>query len=164
MTGRRPFKTLLSEANDFDLVNDTFVRIGDRYDHRGDAREYTAEERVVALVWRASSQIDNGGFEFLFSGDFDDDPEFKMTAEAFRDVGLARSYEAFQEAFKLFPNGKVPHDPDERISQYKMADEEVRERISRKVWQDGWDNLRDKKLAQFIRDNASQLGGLDAAK
>ncbi len=163
MTDRPPFKSLLSEANDFDLVNGTFIRIGDRYRHWVDASKYTPAERVIMLVWHASGIIENGGFEYLFSGDFDGDPEFTITAEAFREAGLTRSYEAFQEAFKLFPNGVVPHDSEERISRYKMADEEVRERISQMVWQDGWDKLREKKLAQFIRENVSKLGDLDAS-
>ena len=116
------------------------------------------------LVWHSSGIIDNGGFEYLFSGDFDGDPEFKITAEAYKTVGLTGGYEAFQEAFKLFPNGKIPHDAEDRIQQYKMADESVREAINRKHWKDGWEDLREKKLAQYIRDNVSRLGDLDLQK
>jgi hypothetical protein len=162
MDSKTPFKTLLAEANDFDLVNSTFVKIGDRYGHWVDASRYTAEERVILLVWHSSGIIDNGGFEYLFEGDFDGDPEFRITAEAYKTVGLTRGYEAFQDAFKLFPNGKVPHDSEERIRQYKMADESVREEINCKHWKDGWEDLREKVLAKYIRDNVSLLAGLDS--
>ncbi len=164
MESNTPIKTLLAEANDFDLVNGTFVKIGDRYGHWVDASQYTPEERVIMLVWHSSGIIDNGGFEYLFSGDFDGDPEFKITAQSYKTVGLTRGYEAFQDAFNLFPNGKVPHDPEERIRQYKLADESVREEINTKHWKDGWEDLREKKLAQYIRDNVSKLGDLDSAK
>ena len=161
---KTPFKTLLEKACDFDLVDSTFVKIGDRYGHWVDASQYTPEERVIMLVWHSSGIIDNGGFEYLFSGDFDGDPEFKITAAAYKTVGLTRGYEAFQDAFKLFPNGKIPHDSEERIQQYKMADESVREEINTKHWKDGWEDLREKVLAQFIRDYVSKLGDLDSAK
>ena len=156
-----PFKVLLADAGDFDLVNGTFVKIGDRYGHWVDATRYAEEERAIMLVWHSSGIIDNGGFEYLFSGDFDGDPEFKITAETYKVVGLTRGYEAFQEAFRQFPNGKVPYDSEERIRQYKLADESVREEINRKHWQDGWDDLREKKLAEFIRVNLAKLGKLD---
>jgi len=164
MDSNTPLKTLLAEANDFDLVDGTFVKIGDRYGHSVDASQYTPEERVIMLVWHSSGIIDNGGFEYLFSGDFDGDPEFKITAEAYKTVGLTRGYEAFQDAFKLFPNGTVPHDSEDRIRQYKMADESVREEINTKHWKDGWEDLREKVLAQYIRDNVSKLGDLDSAQ
>lgn len=162
MDGNTPFKTLLAKANDFDLVDSTFVKIGGRYGHWVDASKYTPQERVIMLVWHSSGIIDNGGFEYLFSGDFDGDPEFRMTAEAFKTVGLTRGYEAFQEAFNLFPDGNVPHDSEKRIAQYEQADKVVRDRINEKHWQDGWDDLREMKLALFIRDNASKLGNLDS--
>lgn len=161
MDSKTPFQTLLTKANDFDLVDGTFVKIGARYGHWVDATQYTPEERVIMLVWHSGGIIDNGGFEYLFAGDFDGDPEFKLTAEAYQQVGLTRGYEAFQEAFSLFPEGKIPHDSEERIRQYTKVSESEREKINEKHWQDGWDRLREKKLAQYIRSRVSKLGDLD---
>ena len=59
------------------------------------------------LVWHTSGIIDNGGFEYLFAGEFFSDPDYHITAEAYLTAGLLRAYEAFQEAFALFPDGKV---------------------------------------------------------
>lgn len=155
-----PFQTLLAEANDFDLVDGTFVKIGARYGHWVDAAKYTPEERVIMLVWHASGFIDNGGFEYLFSGEFDGDPDFRITAQAHKEAGLTRSYEAFQEAFALFPDGKVPRNPKDRVSLFLKIDESKREAINKKVWQDEWDELRQKQLAKYIRDHAAKLGDL----
>lgn len=157
-----PTEVLLERASDFDLVNSVFVKIGNRRGNWIDASMYSPEERVIMLVWHSSGIIDNGGFEYLFSGDFDGDPGYRLTAEAYRTVRLTRGYEAFQEAFQLFPNGQMPKDVDERMEMYELADESVRMEINRKHWQDGWDDLREEKLAEYIRANISQLGDLDA--
>ena len=156
-----PFLTLLAEASDFDLVNGTFDKIGDRYDHWVDATQYSPEERVIMLVWHSSGIIDNGGFEYLFAGDFPGDPDYRITAEAYKTAGLLRGYEAFQEAFALFPGGTVPHDRAERSQLYQAANRSARDRLNRKLWQDGYDGSREKKLAEFIRKNAARLGDLD---
>ncbi len=66
------------------------------------------------LVWHSAGIIDNGGFEYLFAGDFPGDPDYQITAETYKTAGLLRGYEAFQEAFALFPKGRVPHDRAER--------------------------------------------------
>ena len=157
-----PFLTLLAEAGDGDLVNGTFYKIGERYGHWVDATQYSAEEQVIMLVWHSSGIIDNGGFEYLFAGEFPGDPDYHITAEAYKTAGLLRAYEAFQEAFALFPGGKVPDDCAERHQQYQAANRSARDRLDRKLWQDGYDGTRERKLAEFIRKNAARLGDLDA--
>jgi len=157
-----PFLTLLAEAGDWDLVNGTSHKIGDRYGHWVDATQYTPEEKVIMLVWHSSGIIDNGGFEYLFAGDFPGDPDYHITAEAYKTAELWRAYEAFQEAFALFPEGKVPHDRAERNEQYQAANRSARDRLNRKLWQDTYDGTGERKLAEFIRKNAARLGNLDA--
>ncbi|WP_146118982.1 DUF4375 domain-containing protein [Blastopirellula marina] len=162
MDHKTPFAVLLAEANDVDLVDGTFVKIGARYNHWVDASKYSPEERVIMLTWHSSGIIGNGGFEYLFSDDFDGDPDYALTAECFKTLGLMRSYNAFQDAFRLFPGGQVPHKAEKRYSQYvEAASEEVRESISKEVWKDAWEQVREKKLAQFIRENVSELGPFD---
>ena len=159
-----PFLTLLAEAGDWDLVNGTSHKISDRYGHWVDATQYSPEERVIMLVWHSSGIIDNGGFEYLFAGEFPGDPDYHITAEAYKTAGLLRGYEAFQEAFALFPGGKVPHDAAERLQQYQAANRSARDRLDRKLWQDRYDRTREKRLAEFIRKNAARLGDLDATE
>ncbi|HEX4143895.1 MAG TPA: DUF4375 domain-containing protein [Pirellulales bacterium] len=157
-----PFLTLLAEAGDGALVDGTFYKIGERYGHWVDVTQYSPEEKVIMLVWHSSAIIDNGGFEYLFAVEFDGDPDFHLTAEAYKTAGLLRGYEAFQEAFALFPGGKVPHDCAERNQLYQAANRSARDRLDRKLWQDGYDGTRERRLAEFIRKNAARLGDLDA--
>jgi hypothetical protein len=156
-----PFEILLAKARDFDLVDGTFDKIFARYKYWVDVFEYSPVERVIMLVWQSASMIDGGGFEYLFTNEFEGDPDFHLTAEAYRIAGIDRSYEAFQAAFGLLPGGIVPHDPQERSRLYEAANKSAREGLNRKVWHD--DRVRAKKLAQFIRTNAAHLGNLDAA-
>ena len=157
-----PFLTLLAEAGDWDLVNGTFHKIGERFGHWVDATQYSPDEQVIMLVWHSSGIIDNGGFEYLFAGEFPGDPDYHITAEAYKTAELWRGYEAFQEAFALFPGGKVPHDCTERDRLYQAANRSARDRLDRKLWQDGYDGTRERRLAEFIRKNAARLGDLDA--
>ena len=73
----------------------------------------------------------------------------------------SHSYEAFQEAFRLFPGEIVPHDPETRWQQYDAANRSARNAINRKLWQDDWDHLVEKKVAEFIRQHAAELLYLD---
>jgi hypothetical protein len=155
-----PMEVLLEKAGDFDLVNGTFVKIGDRYRHWVDACRYQAEERIIMLVWHSAGIVDNGGFEYLFEGDYGD-PDFRITADAYQAVGLTRGYQAFQEAFGLFPGGKIPHDAHTRLAQYLKAPEALRMAINEKHWNDRSDKSREKLLARFIRANRAKLGKLD---
>ncbi|HWA97518.1 MAG TPA: DUF4375 domain-containing protein [Pirellulales bacterium] len=156
-----PFEVLLAKANDWDLVNGTFSKISDRYHNWVDASAYSPVERVIMLVWHLTGIIDNGGFEYLFAGEIDGDPDYHVAAKACKEAGLVRSYEAFQEAFSLFPGGIVPHDTEQRWRQYDAANRSAREAINRKLWSDGYDNLREKKLAEFIRKHAASLAHLN---
>ncbi len=93
------------------------------------------------LVWHSSGIIDNGGFEYLFVGEFPGDPDYHITAEAYKTAELWRGYEAFQEAFALFPGGKVPCDAAERLQHYQAANRSARDQLDRKLWQDGYTKL-----------------------
>jgi hypothetical protein len=156
------FEILLAKASDWDLVNATFSKISDRYSHWVDAGAYSPVERVIMLVWHATGIIGNGGFEYFFAGEFPGDPDFHITADACKAAGLVRSYEAFQEAFSLFPGGGVPHDPEQRWRLYDEANRSARDCINRKLWRDGYDHLCEKKLAEFIRKHANELSYLDS--
>lgn len=163
MGSSAPFLKLLAHASDFDLVNGTFVKIGDRYNHWVDASKYSDVEKVIMLVWHSGGIIDNGGCEYLFAGEFPGDPDYRITAEAYKTAGLLRGYEAFQEAFALFPDEWIPHDPVKRDEIFQETNRSARDRINRKLWQDFGESARERKLAEFIRANAAALMHLDDA-
>jgi len=156
-----PFEILLTDANDWDLVGGTFSKISDRYKHWVDASGYTPIERIVMLVWHVTGLIDNGGFEYLFADEIPGDPDFRICAEAFKIVGLSCSYEAFQDAFRLFPGEIVPCDPGVRLQLYEKANCSARAATNRKFWRDGSDHLVEKKLAEFIRAHATEFAYLN---
>lgn len=161
LDSKTPFETLLAYATDHDLVNGTFDKIDVRHGHLIHALHYSPAERVIMLVFHSQNWL-GGGFDYLFTEEIHGDPDFHITAEAYRTAGIDRSYEAFQEAFRLFPDGVVPRDAEERSRLYEAANKSAREAIDRKFWQD--ERAREKKLAEFIRKNAAKLGDLDAAR
>ena len=146
-------ESLFSDAGDFDLCDGVFVKIGDERGHEIDVTQYTVQERTVVLVWHASGIIDNGGFEYLFGGDFPGDPGFQYTAAAFEAIGCERAVDAFNEAFALFPDSQLPSDVDERMDIYVRTPESRREEINTRFWEVGWDDEIEKKLAEYIRSN-----------
>jgi hypothetical protein len=152
-----PFKRLLVEASDDELASAVDYKIRDRYPEVMDFRKLTPEERAIVLVLYATAIIDNGGFEYWLEGKIKGDPHSRLTAEAFNAVGLTRSYEAFQKLLRIFPDEKLPRTFDERMSYFNRFRPKVRGELSRMVWQDGWDGLVSKQVAQFIRDNAEKL-------
>jgi hypothetical protein len=154
-----PFETLLAKAKDSDLVEATSDKLVKHYRYWLHVGKYSLAERVIFLVFQAGSWIDGGGFDYLFTQEFEGDPDFSITADAFRIAGMDRSYEAFQAAIRLFPGGVVPRNAEERTRLYEAANKSAREGATRKFWYD--DGQREKKLAEFIRANATELGHLD---
>jgi hypothetical protein len=159
LDSKTPFVSLLAKASDFDLADGTFEKIFVRYKYWVNVFEYSPLERVIMLIWQSGRMIDAGGFEYFFRNEFEGDPDFSITADSYRVAGIDRSYEAFQAAFRLFPGGTVPHDPQERNRLYEMANLSAREGLNRTILYD--DRVRAKKLAEFIRKNAARLGDLD---
>ncbi len=153
----REFKRLFAEANDFDLCNGIFLLIGDRFHHCIEADKYNETERVVMITWSAMGIIDNGGFEYLFSSDFDGDPGFRLTFGVFETLGVERAVSAFREALALFPDSVPDPDLETRMHRYKQVPEETRESINRKFWSAGWDNEIVTRLAAYIREHQTEL-------
>lgn len=154
MSDASPFWTLLAEASDYQLVDQVFDKIIAHYGD--DLVNCPAEVSVVVLALTASGVIDNGGFEYLFcEWHFPRDPDFTRTSEAFRTVGLNRAYQAFQEAFALFPDGIPPRDPKLRERLYEQADETRRNEVNTEFWQDFREGgIRERIFAQYIREHA----------
>jgi len=156
----KSLRKLLSEPNDFKLCNGLFLRI---YEHHGqetiDVSEISAEERVVFLVWHASGIIDNGGFRYLFEGDFKGDPDFALTAEAFRATGCKEAAEAVLQTLAMFPNSRPPNDIGERLRYYLKRVKRWPTDLDSRFW-DTQDDLR-KSLGDYIRSHADAFRHLE---
>jgi Domain of unknown function (DUF4375) len=112
-------------------------------------------DQPVLLVWHASGMIDNGGFQYLFEGNFKGDPHFAKTAAAFHTIKAAKCAEAVQEALKLFPDSKPPTDIEKRLNVYQSVDVAKREVIDGKFFSES----KDLKtiLAKYIRENRKEF-------
>lgn len=112
----------LLEGNNLDeLFSVVFRRIVRRYGGDLNVMELKEHERVFLLAYDAWGLIGNGGFNYLFEKTVRGDPHFAETAEAFLALGCDAATEAFEKAFKLFPDGRPPEAVDERLRQYRRG-------------------------------------------
>jgi hypothetical protein len=151
---------LLAIADDSELCNAVFCRFAD-FNNQIDVDAYSEEERVVTLAWHAAGIISNGGFEYLFEGDFNGDSGFIYTAAAFKTIGAAESYAAFQRALAVF-GGHYPTAPEERIAAFHRIPEHERTAISQQFWDD--DSNMSSGLARYIRDRRERFRQLLSAR
>ncbi len=142
---------LLNEEDNFDLCDGVFLYITNLHGNMVDANQESKLERIVTLVWHIKGIIGNGGFRFLFEGDFEGDPGFVYTAAAFSEIGCDQAAEAFKEALGIFPGNLPPEDLDERLEIYLKYNEKTRDRINEKFWGSSDDITA--KLATYIRAN-----------
>ena len=61
------------------LARDTFKRILKQHAHHRDLSKIPKPQQTVLLVYQSYGLIGNGGFQYLFEGDFPGDPEFLLT-------------------------------------------------------------------------------------
>jgi len=150
--------------DDFELCDQVFVAIGDRYKHWISADKYRPVERVVMLVWHATGIIGNGGFEYLFSDDFDGDPGFRLTLAAFEEADCPEAAAALREALAQFPNGQLPTDLNERTTFYESVPAATRDALNVAFWKMDWERVGAvrirHKLAKYIRDHKSAFADL----
>lgn len=161
MNKRESFETRYGRLDDAELVDAIYEKINSHYSNWIDASKLHPLERVIVLVVHVSGIIDNGGFEYLFSGSFEGDSSFQHSMDAHKLACLDRGYEAFREAIDLFA-GDIPADPSNRIRQYETKSEVVRMEINSKYWDEGVEGLREKKLAEFIREHSAGFAELDS--
>lgn len=126
----------MSDENDrdFELCNKVCKQLISKYGYRTPITDYPEKARCVVLVWTASGKIDNGGFSYLFGATLPGDPHYEFTLDALKKIGCDSAYKAMKNALCLFPNCKPPIDEHERILQYKMNKEEIRDEIDSQFW------------------------------
>jgi hypothetical protein len=142
---------LLKTKDDFELCDELFKRM---LKHCGDDLDVSMckeKDQPVILVWHASGIIDNGGFQYLFEGNFKGDPFFTKTAAAFRTIKAVKCAEAVEEALKLFPESKPPTDIEKRLKVYQAVGVAKRQAIDRKFFSES-KNIK-ALLARYIREN-----------
>jgi hypothetical protein len=149
------FEELLAELDDFDLCDGVFLAIAKVTGNRLDAANEPEACRTVTLVWHSGGIIGNGGFRYLFEGDFNGDPGYLITADAYRRIGANEDYAAFCAALAIFPMSRLPLNIDDRLRMYDAHPEERRQDIDNRFFSAA--DTRQKLLAKFIRFNKEAI-------
>lgn len=144
---------------DFELCDSAYLAVVDHYRGAPVANKLSTAHRAVLLTWHAMGIIDNGGFQYLFEGDFEGDPGFTLTAQAFEEIGCSSAAEAVRNAIALFPNGKVIPNIDKRLKHFQSTSQEERDQINRKFWKasDVGKGEICVRLAEYIRNHPSKF-------
>jgi hypothetical protein len=142
---------VLKTTDDFEVCDELYKLMVKHYGDDFDISKCKDADRTVILVWHASGIIDNGGFQYLFEGNFKGDPHFAKTGEAFKTIGATKCAEAIQEALDLFPQSKPPANADQRLKLYQAVSQEKREAIDKKFFSES----KEIKviLAAYIREH-----------
>ena len=119
---------------DFDLVNGIYEQIGKKYGKGAHVTEFTDEERIVILVMLTTGIVANGGFQYLFEGEYNGDESFSLTLEAFRAIGCDKAAQVLKSALSLFPYSKPPQSIDKRLQIYNEYDKSVRDDLGSRFW------------------------------
>lgn len=158
----KSIKQLLAEADNFKLCDGVVTRIIEYHGDNIDVSALRQEERVVFLVWQAAGIIGNGGFRYLFEGNFKGDPYFALTAEAFRTVGCQKAAEAVQKTLAIFPHSRPPTDIGKRLRYYLKRIKSWPTEMDMQFFQ-AQDDLTN-CLARYIRSHAEAFAHLDSRK
>jgi hypothetical protein len=134
--------------SDFDLCDQVFSSFPG---NKIDVESYDEVERVITLVWHSLGIIGNGGFYFLFEGEFNGDPGYMKTREAYKIIGATSALKAFDEAFSKFSGNELSGSIKKRIEKYGALSEDERRRIDKLFW-DSRSEI-ETQLAEYIRKN-----------
>jgi hypothetical protein len=140
------------------LCNNTFSAVLKHYGDSFDPSKAPVPHRTVACVMHAHGIIGNGGFRYLFEGDFPGDPGFNLTRQAYADIGAHGAVEAFNEAFAAFPGGVPPEDLAEREKLYLAKYPGFLAPVDKKYF-DASPEVEE-KLAAYIRANKASFKSL----
>ena len=147
--------TLLATEDDFDLCDGVFCAIADVTGNEIDLANEPEPCRTVTAIWHSGGIIGNGGFQYLFEGDFNGDPGYRITADAYKAIAADKSHSAFNAALALFPDSELPADIEERLQIFQSHPEKTRDTINSEFW-DGDDDVK-RLLAIYIRSHESEI-------
>ncbi len=103
----------MPERLDLDRI---FMAVLEHYGEDVDSSTIPEPCGVHLLVYHTHGILNNGGFQYLLEGNYNDDPGFRRTREAYRKIDAASAVNAFTRVFNLFPDDELPDDIDKRLS------------------------------------------------
>ncbi len=148
------------------LCGDTLDRIVARYGDDFSVAYLPESRRIVTVVYTAMGIIGNGGFEYLFEGDFEGDHDYRLTLAAFETIGAEGGARALRDALALFPAGRVHEGMKERAEYYRSIEADVRIGLSARFWAASSENDSEVvvKLADYIRSHEGEFAALSEPK
>ena len=121
----------------------------------GDPSKLNLPKQTVAILYSVQAIIDNGGFEYLFGGDFPFSPPYSTFVEAYRRIGSNQAAEKLEKVVAMFPFENPHQHKQERLAFMEMLDEdneffELGNQVcgDEKVWSD-LENYAKKNAASF---------------
>lgn len=146
-----------------DIADEVFKRILKKHGDGVDPSKLPKAQQTVLLVYHAHGLIGNGGFQYLFEGDFPGDPEFLLTRQAYKTIGATSAVAAFEKAFAVFPNSTPPSDINRRIkmwqSKYNLVDSLRDESAPDSMYFSADDSVME-KLVDYIKANEGEFASL----
>ena len=148
---------------DIDLADTTLKRILKQHGDDVDPSKIPKPQQTVLLVYHSHGIIGNGGFQYLFEGDFLGDPEFLLTRQAYKTIGASDASAAFEKAFAVFPNSTPPSDIDCRLemwqSKYDIMDIIKDKSSPDAIYFHAMDGIME-KLNAYIKSNEAAFASL----
>ena len=148
---------------DIELADATFKRILKQHGDEVDPSKIPKPQQTVMLVYHSHGILGNGGFQYLFEGDFPGDPEFLLTRQAYETIGADDASAAFEKAFAVFPDSTPPADIESRIklwqSKYNLMDSMKDESSPDRMYFSAMDGVME-KLNAYIESNQSDFASL----
>ncbi|MEO1529086.1 MAG: DUF4375 domain-containing protein [Planctomycetota bacterium] len=146
-----------------DRASDIFDRILKQHGDDVDPSKIPQPQQTVMLVLHSHGIIGNGGFQYLFEGDFPGDPGFLLTRKAYKTIGASDASAAFDKAFAVFPNSEPPADIERRLelwqSKYTLADGINDNTSPDAMFFDAMDGVME-KLDAYIKSNEAEFASL----
>jgi hypothetical protein len=148
---------------DIDLADKTFKRILKKLGKDVDPSKLPKPLQTVMFVYHSFGILGNGGFQYLFEGDFPGDPEFLLTRQAYKTIGASDASAAFDKAFAVFPKSTPPANIDRRLkiwqSKYNLLDSLKDDTSPDSMYFSAMDGVME-KLNAYIKTNNSVFASL----
>jgi hypothetical protein len=77
----------------------------------------------IAVLYTAQAMIDNGGFRYLFEGDFPSSPPYSFFSDAYRRIGATDVADRLDRAVSFFPFPRPEANLQARIEFMESLDE-----------------------------------------
>ncbi len=153
----------VSPMEDIDLADVIFDRILKEHGEDLDPSKISKPQQTVMLVYHSYGIIGNGGFQYLFEGDFPGDPEFLLTRQAYKTIGAEDASAAFTKAFSVFPKSTPPENIDRRLeiwqSNYNLMDSAKDVASPDSMYFNAMDGVME-KLNRYIKSNEADFAAL----